>query len=51
MRIQQRTRNYKKNQIQQKNTVSEMKNTLKGINEIAEEQIRRWKTDWWESLM
>ena len=33
------------------NTITVMKNTLKGINEIAEEQIRRWKADWWESLM
>ena len=42
----------KKKQTQMNNMITEMKNTLEGINSRineAEEQMS-WKTEWWKSL-
>ena len=36
------------------NTITEMKNTLEGINSRineAEEHQCKWKTEWWKSLL
>ena len=43
----------KNKETEMNNKIIEMKNTLEGINSGitgSEEQIRDWKTEWWNSL-
>ena len=51
--FKQRVRKYKV-QLEWKSKITEMKNTLEGINSRineAEKWIISWKTEWWKSLL